>query len=55
MAGFAKSKGNKTIILKVSDKKEFIKKFNSMVPTEKEWDRIQKAGRLFGEGKKEDK
>ena len=51
MAGMAKSNGDKVIILRVSDKKEFVKKFNSMVKNPETQKRIDRAARLFGERK----
>ena len=53
MAGLAKSpRGNRTKIIRVKDKKEFIKAFNEAKPKKEFFDSCRKAGELFGVKKK---
>ena len=53
MAGFAMSpKENRTYVVSVKDKKQFIKDFNSRVPTKEKMEEIRKVGNFFGIGTK---
>lgn len=48
MAGLARSpKGDRVTVIRVKDKKEFVKEFNSHIPTKEQWERIRKAGKIF--------
>ena len=53
MAGLARSpRGNRTTVVKVKDKKQFIKDFNSRVPTKEKLEELRKVGDFFGIGEK---
>lgn len=52
MAGLAKSpKGNYTTIIRVKDKRAFIKQFNASQPSEEMRKKMKVAGELFKIGK----
>lgn len=49
MAGLARSpRGNRTTVIRVKDKKEFIRNFNNSMPSEDMRRKMKKAGKLFG-------
>lgn len=53
MAGLARSpKGNKTTVIRVKDKQQFIKDFNSRIPSKEKIKEIRKVGEFFGIGTK---
>ena len=49
MAGLAMSpRGCRTTVIRVKDKKEFIREFNSHVPTKEKMEELRKVGEFFG-------
>jgi hypothetical protein len=49
MAGLARSpRDNRTIVIRVKDKHEFIKNFNNSMPSEDMRRKMKKAGKIFG-------
>ena len=53
MAGLARSpRGNRTTVVRVKDKKQFIKDFNSRVPPKEKMEEIRNVGDFFGIGTK---
>lgn len=49
MAGFASSpKNNRTLVVKVPDKKKFVEEANQNIPSKEFFDINKKAGKLIG-------